>query len=173
MDDDEQRFRRLFDEAYRPLMAYALRRVADRASAEDVVAETFTIAWRRRGALPDGDRARPYLFGIARRVIANEQRSRRRWSRLVARLRQQPIEDPEPRVSDPRVAAALAALPQRDREVLRLAAWDGLANEDIAIVLGLSPSGVASQLQRAREHLASALAAAGVERTPPKGGGTR
>lgn len=173
MDDDEQRFRRLFDEAYRPLVAYALRRVADRPSAEDVVAETFAIAWRRRGTLPDGDRARPYLFGIARRVIANERRSRRRWSRLVGRLRQQPVEDPEPSVSDPRVAAALAALPQRDREVLRLAAWDGLANEDIAIVLGLSPSGVASRLQRARRRLTEALAAAAVERTPPRKGGTR
>lgn len=173
MDDDERRFRGLFDEAYRPLMAYALRRVPDRVSAEDVVAETFAIAWRRRGTLPDGNRARPYLFGIAGRVIANERRSRRRWSRLVGRLRQQPIEDPEPSVSDPRVAAALAALSQRDREVLRLAAWDGLAYEDIAIVLGLSESGVASRLQRARERLASALAAAGVERTPPRESGTR
>lgn len=169
---EAERFRRLFEEAHRPLLAYALRRVADRTSAEDVVAETFAIAWRRRGALPEGRQARPYLFGIARRVIANQRRGRRRSSRLIDRLSRQPIADPGPPASDPRVATALAALSDSDREVLRLAAWDELSNEDIAMVLDLTPSAVASRLQRARRRLATELTTAGVERTPRRKSGT-
>lgn len=170
----QERFRVLFEDAYRPLLAYARRRIADVDAAEDVVAETFAIAWRRIDDVPDGDAARAYLFGIARRVLANHRRSgRRRW-RLVSRIVREPdpSTDPGPVLADPRVAAALGALSETDREVLRLAAWDGLSNQQIAAVLDLSPSGVASRLQRARQRLAAELTRLGVERTPSREGGT-
>src|SRR3954465_9770408 len=81
----------LFEDAYRSsgtaVLGYALRRVASREDALDVVAETFAVAWRRRADLPvDPEGARPWLFGIARRCLANAARRTRRAGRLGERL---------------------------------------------------------------------------------------
>ena len=76
----------LFEDAYRnsgtAVLGYALRRTGSREDALDVVAETFAVAWRRRSVMPeDADEIRPWLFGIARRCLANNARPRStRWS---------------------------------------------------------------------------------------------
>src|SRR3954466_8042096 len=80
-----------FEDAYRTagsaVLGYALRRSASREDALDVVAETFATAWRRRADLPvDPDEIRPWLFGIARRCLANTVRGSNRAARLGERL---------------------------------------------------------------------------------------
>ncbi|PZR52144.1 hypothetical protein DNL40_13095 [Xylanimonas oleitrophica] len=68
----------LFDSTHRALLAYTVRRVTDPADAADVVVETFLVAWHRLDDLPVGADARPWLFGVARRVLSNFHRGERR-----------------------------------------------------------------------------------------------
>jgi RNA polymerase sigma-70 factor, ECF subfamily len=69
-----ERFEELFTAFYSDLMAYAIRRCWSRQDAEDVVAETFAVAWRRLDELPEGDQSRLWLFGTARLVLTNPER---------------------------------------------------------------------------------------------------
>ncbi|MGD0197608.1 MAG: sigma-70 family RNA polymerase sigma factor [Solirubrobacteraceae bacterium] len=132
---------------------YAARRVAGEA-AQDVVSETFLVAWRRFGEL-DGAPL-PWLLGIARRVAANQRRAGARRDALVQRLGPAPVS--EPRVEDERLAVALAALGERDREALLLVVWDGLDHREAALVLGCSTGAFTVRLHRARQRLARELA---------------
>lgn len=158
--DHEARFTALFDATHRPLLAYAVRRVADPADAADVVAEAFLVAWRRIEDVPDGADARPWMFGVARRVLANLHRGTRRRLALADRLRAEVVEvvpPPSDDVSD--VEQALARLGDEDQELLRLVAWEQLARDEIALVLGVSRATVRVRLHRARRRLADQLAA--------------
>ncbi|WP_327003230.1 sigma-70 family RNA polymerase sigma factor [Dactylosporangium sp. NBC_01737] len=151
------RFEALYRACYQDLLGYALRRVERPESAADVVADTFLIAWRRIDEIPD-EQARPWLFGVARNVMANHQRADRRRADLGARLRQElagatTIEPPVP----PEIAHALRALPEGDREVLRLVAWEGLTADDLAVALGCSVNAARIRLHRARRRFAEAL----------------
>src|SRR5256714_11167773 len=83
-----ERFRSLYEANYHLILGYALRR-ADAADAADVVAETFTTAWRRLRDVPEGEEARLWLYGVARRVLANQRRAERRRLRLAGPLRRQ------------------------------------------------------------------------------------
>ena len=85
--DTERRFAALYQAYYRPIMAYAVRRVAPAEDAADVVADVFTTAWRRIGELPEAPADRLWLYGVAQRVIAGRRRSARRLGHLTARLR--------------------------------------------------------------------------------------
>ncbi|PPK97797.1 RNA polymerase sigma-70 factor (ECF subfamily) [Kineococcus xinjiangensis] len=160
MSSPQERFAALFDRTHQPLLAYAVRRVADPADAADVVAETFLVAWRRLDEVPAGDDARPWLFGVARNVLANHYRGERRRLALADRLRQElPHVAPAPEVSDPGLAEAMRRLPEDDREVLRLVAWEDLARDEIAVALGVSRAMVRVRLHRARKRLLRELAA--------------
>jgi RNA polymerase sigma-70 factor (ECF subfamily) len=68
--DAERRFAALYQAYYRPILAYAVRRVAPAEDAADVVADVFTTAWRRIGELPEAPADRLWLYGVAQRVIA-------------------------------------------------------------------------------------------------------
>ena len=159
---DEERFSTLFADTNLALLAYAVRRVADPADAADVVAETYLVAWRRIGDVPSGDGARPWLFGVARRVLANFYRGERRRSALADRLRASLVEVVPPPDAGPRtgsdVETALAGLDENDQEILRLVAWEELARDEIAIALGLSRTAVRVRLHRARRRLAARMA---------------
>jgi DNA-directed RNA polymerase specialized sigma24 family protein len=146
----------LWHDWHRRVLAYALRR-ADPATAEDVVAETFVIAWRRLDRLPDPPL--PWLLGVARRVLANARRGERRRLALLDRLRgqQAAVTAPLPGVEG-WALAALGLLSERDREALMLHAWDGLDNADAGTVMGCSAATYAVRLHRARERFARALA---------------
>jgi RNA polymerase sigma factor (sigma-70 family) len=148
--DGETAFAALFEAHLDAVRAYAWRR--DPATADDVVAETFLVAWRRLGDVPD--EALPWLIAVARNVRRNELRSGRRRSALVERLAALPV-DSEPAASP--VLAALAELSERDREVLLLAAWEGLDRDEIAAALGCTRANVSLRLFRARRRLAGAL----------------
>jgi RNA polymerase sigma factor (sigma-70 family) len=152
------RFRRLFAETERELLAYVLRRVDHAADAADVVAETFLVAWRRIDDVPLSDEARLWLYGVARRQLANQRRGELRRSRLADRLRAElPLAVAGAhRPEDHRVAAVLAALArleEEDREILRLSSWEGLTPSEIAAVMGLPGVTVRSRLHRARKRL--------------------
>jgi RNA polymerase sigma-70 factor (ECF subfamily) len=152
---------RLYD-AHAPAVAAYARRRADPSVADDVVAEVFTIAWRRLDQVPD--EALPWLLATARRVLANARRSQRRQLALVDRLvaarrAEPPAAWAQQRGPDRPVLEALAALSERDREALLLVAWDGLSTADAATVAGLSVRSFESRLYRARRRLRARLEA--------------
>ncbi len=133
---------------------YAMRR-CDPETADDVVADVFLIAWRRRADLPEDPL--PWLLGTARRVLANHERGQSRRSRLWDRLASQPIAAAAtPQVSG-RLQTALAGLSDRDRELLTLMAWEGLELQQAAEVLGVRPNTLAVRFHRARRRLSAAL----------------
>ena len=149
-------FERIFGECHDAVLRYAARRVAPEA-VQDVVSETFLVAWRRYGEL-DGEPL-PWLLGIARRVAANQRRAGARRAALVERLSVHPHGAEEHAGGDRRLAAALATLGERDREALLLVAWDGLEHRDAAKVIGCSTGALTVRLHRARRRLAKALRA--------------
>ncbi|MBI2776900.1 MAG: RNA polymerase sigma factor [Chloroflexi bacterium] len=153
---DELRFEAVFEAHHRAVLAYALRRVRSEADAEDAVAETFAIAWRRRDRLPDVDAARPWLLAVARRVLANQHRSLARGIRLVMRLGAQPRERLAPTPETP-ATEALARLRPEDQELLQLLAWDRLSQAEAGMVLGISANAVAIRLHRARRRFVAEL----------------
>lgn len=156
MPSDEERFNRLHDEHFESIRRYAWRR--EPALADDIVSETFLVAWRRLDDVPDD--AGPWLFGVARNVRLNLQRSARRQQAVAQRLTvAEPSSEPPEPTESANVRHALAGLPERDREVLLLHAWEGLDRQQIAIVLGCSLSNASVRLHRARRRFAAALAA--------------
>lgn len=134
----------------------------------DAAAETFTVAWRRREALP-WDRPLPWLYGVACRVLGNQRRSAFRQRRLAARVDATGDDtDLGPElvavraVEERELLAALAALRRPDeREVIRLAAWEELSRDEIAALFECSANAVTKRLNRALDHLAAELGAAG------------
>ncbi len=147
-------FERALKEHGRPVLAYALRRCDEPADAEDAVAETFTVVWRRRAEIPAGDEVRPWLYGICRRVLANSRRGEARRWRLLDRLtRHEPTTQAvRSETGDPAGPAieALGHLPRDDQELLRLLAWEGLHYTEIATALGITANAVAIRVHRAR-----------------------
>jgi RNA polymerase sigma factor (sigma-70 family) len=161
----QQRFERLFRANYGAVRGYALRRTSPEL-AQDVVSETFLVAWRRLDDVPDD--ALPWLFGVARRVLANQRRSANRGAALVERAAaasSPAASDPHDRVGEAEaVRQALASLPERDREALMLVAWHGLSGARAARAAGCSRAAFGVRLHRARRRLAALLEA--VEPTP-------
>jgi RNA polymerase sigma-70 factor (ECF subfamily) len=153
MERDE-RFERLFRASYGAVRAFALRR-APHDVAQDVVAETFLVAWRRLDDVPAD--ALPWLYGVARRVLANERRSAGRRAALARRLALEPA-PAEPAEHDAGLLrAALARLPERQREALMLTAWEELSGARAARAAGCSAATFAVRLHRARVRLAAEL----------------
>lgn len=167
------RLRALYDASYSPLLGYALRRSRTMEDAADVVAETFLVAWRRLEDIPAGDEARLWLYGVARRVLANQRRGERRRERLEVRLVLEPslwrpAAPAEDDIDLGALAHAFRRLPVRDREVLELVAWEGLAPRDLSVVLGCSLPTARVRLHRARKRLAQELSHAGVGLRSPQ-----
>jgi RNA polymerase sigma-70 factor (ECF subfamily) len=121
--DAERRFAAVYRQHYAAVLAYFLRRCSTPADAADATAESFAIAWRRLDDLPRDD-SLPWLYGVARRVLANQRRGERRRTRLQQRL-SDAFETAAPNSDDPAVALgeALERLSADDRELLILTAW--------------------------------------------------
>jgi RNA polymerase sigma-70 factor (ECF subfamily) len=152
-NERRERFERTFDLHFRAVFAYALRR-ASRAEAEDAVAETFLVAWRRLDELPSN--AKPWLLGVARRVLANQRRAATRRAALTERLAREPRATPQTLARSP-CLEALARLSDADRELLLLIAWEGLSTEEAAVSLGCSRTAAKVRLHRARRRLRAEL----------------
>jgi RNA polymerase sigma factor (sigma-70 family) len=155
------RFGRLYREQARAILAYALRRVENPEDASDVVAETLLVAWRRLEEVPLGRGERLWLYGVARRVIANIHRADGRRTRLSERLAETlPTElaiPPEPDGEAAEALRAMAGLGDVERELLLLVAWDELSLSEAAKVLGLTQLAARSRLHRARRRLRGLL----------------
>jgi RNA polymerase sigma factor (sigma-70 family) len=154
------RFERLFRDSYPLVRAYALRRAAPDV-AQDAVAETFLIAWRRLEDVPEDPL--PWLYGTARRVLANQRRSAARRVALEERLSGAATFDGSAdlgdRVADAElVGLALGRLSDRSREALMLVGWEGLDGTRAAKAAGCSKAAFAVRLHRARGQFADALA---------------
>lgn len=141
------------------LLGFFANRVDSPDDAADLVGDVFLVAWRRSRQLPvDPDEARMWLFGAARKVLANHRRVGHRRDALDARIRERIAAAIEPddtyRVE---VREAVRALPDPLAEVVRLVHWDGFSLEDTARLLGIPASTARSRHARARELLRAAL----------------
>ena len=138
------------------LVAYARRRLVDSAVADDVVAETLAIAWRRWSDFPRDGQELAYLYGVERRVLANQKRAIRRQQSLVARLEhhQSPTSEMDQLTDrDVLIATAFGKLRKTDQELLALSFWEGFSNREIGIALGCSENAATIRLHRARKRL--------------------
>lgn len=145
-----------FDDIWR----YARRRCQSPEDADDVAAEVFATACRRGLAdgLPSPDERRVWLFGVARRVLANQRRSAVRRDRLHLRLAQEPRPpSPETEVTDDSLWRALGELSDDDRDLILMRAWDQISVTDIAVILDCTPNAVSVRLHKARGRLAEQL----------------
>jgi len=157
----EDDFRGLYAAHFDAVLGFALRRTSRPEDAADVTADTFLVAWRRLGHVPTGQAARPWLYGVARRILANQRRGEGRRAALGERLRLQlahavnDLADEVVHRAD--VTAAMRRLSARDEEVLQLHLWEGLEAREIAEVLGIPASVVRPRLSRARSRLRDLL----------------
>jgi RNA polymerase sigma factor (sigma-70 family) len=157
----EDRFEGLFREHYPLVRAYALRRAAPDA-AQDVVADTFLVAWRRLDDVPHDPL--PWLYATARKVLANQRRAANRSAALTERIAAaapaaSPVGTAEHVADAELVRLALARLSERSREALMLVGWEGLSGARAARAAGCSTAAFAVRLHRARAALANELAA--------------
>jgi RNA polymerase sigma-70 factor, ECF subfamily len=153
------RFEVIFSRYGPNILGYLLRRVEVSEDAADLMAEVFAIAWRRIDSVPAGEEARLWLYGIARKVLANHRRGSLRRDRLAERLRAELAlrrRHHEPETSQT-VRDALAGLRPADRELLTLTAWELLTPVEIATLLDLDPATVRTRLTRARARLRQIL----------------
>lgn len=156
-----RRFEEIHAANYSAIAGYVLRRTESPDDAADVIAETFLTCWRRLGDVPDGGDARLWLYGVARRVLANHHRGERRRTALADRLRADLVASWRAREHSGELAeitSAFRSLPAADQELLALAAWEGLATGQIAAVLGCSANAVRIRRHRARRRFTALLA---------------
>lgn len=160
-EEARSEFEKLYSATYRKVLAYARRRTPNPMDADDLVASTFLVAWRRLEEVIAADSPLAWLYGVAYRTLANQRRTAARAARLGERARLElPASQPDlaPSLAEAsealdRVLSALSSLSQRDQEILRLSAFEGLTNPEIALVLGIRPALVRSRLFRARRRL--------------------
>jgi RNA polymerase sigma-70 factor (ECF subfamily) len=161
--DAVEEFTAMYRQHYARVHAYAVSRAG--RLAEEVVGETFLVAWRRRADLPRDPL--PWLLGVARNVVRERYRAEVRQQAIAAELREW-VGDDGFRAADvadgvtQRVAVltALARLSDDDRELLTLVAWHGLSTGEAARVVGCTPATFAVRLHRARKRLERAMAPA-------------
>jgi RNA polymerase sigma factor (sigma-70 family) len=163
-EDEEERFRSVFEANYTRLVGYAVRRTSSAEDAADAVAETFLTAWRRLDVLPVGEAATLWLYGTIRRVLANQRRSEGRRShlsdKLALELASMGLRSDHSTSDTGSIATAFRGLSPADRDLLGLVVWENLGPSDLAVVLGCSTNAAKIRLHRARRHLARLLAQA-------------
>jgi RNA polymerase sigma-70 factor, ECF subfamily len=152
------RFEVIYREHFAAIDAYARRRLPTRA--DDVVAETFLVVWRRLEQVPDDEL--PWLYGVARRVVADLRRSADRQEAVTRRLASVRLVDrSDLDDADTGLPSALARLSEADRELLFLVYWEELEPRRAAAALGCSRATVATRLWRAHRRLRNELARIG------------
>ncbi len=166
----EAGFRQVYEANYDRVLAYSLRR-ADPQDAQDAVAETWLVAWRRFDEIPG--EPLPWLFGVCRKALSNKRRSQGRRVALHDRiaggapLHQRDHADAVGERS--RIETALRKLKEPDREALLLTAWEGLKPAEAAAALNCSARTFSVRLHRAKARLAKELALSeAVELLPAK-----
>lgn len=166
-NSDKQRFEERFEELYRAtyqqIVAYCRRRAPSTVEADDAVAATFLVAWRRLDEVLAAEHPVAWLYGVAYRILANQYRASRRAAALRDRLRGVPppgVPTPgwivEQRADLTAAMEALRSLPVSDQELVRLVVFEQLTYAEMAVVLDTSVSAVKSRLFRARQRLRAA-----------------
>ena len=159
----DTRFRTLFDAHNADIRAYCHRRLPV-DDANEAASEVFLVAWRRIDQMPADHEALLWLYGVARNVVRNQQRSSRRRVRLAVRtgsVAAVPDDGPEIQVirseEHDEVNVAMAKLSENDRELLQLRVWEGLSNDQVADILGISKRAVEGRYSRALKKVSSQL----------------
>ena len=161
--EHDRQFRLLYERNYAPITAYVRRRVRrGDGSDADIVAEIFVVAWRRFLEVPEQTKELPWLYGVARNLVANHFRSVQRSSALTDRLML------EERVAvdswtgsselEIRVRRAVDQLSDLDREIFRLIHWEELSHEEVGLSVGITPKAVERRVARARTKVRDYLA---------------
>lgn len=160
--DIDAEFTAMFERHYNEVLAYCVRRT-NRAEADDVTAEVFAVAWRRRDEI-EWPTVRPWLYGIARGVMSNRWRSLRRQDRLAKKMASMAPGSSDSadvvvvrRSQDTEVVGVLRMLKPSDQEILMLAAWEELTGPEVAVVLGISTSAAEQRLHRAKRRFAAKM----------------
>ena len=160
-DAARARFEELFRDHHVAVVGYVRRR-APQEAVDDIVGETFLVAWRRLDCVPDEEL--PWLLAVARNVLATQRRGAGRRRALTLRLGHAAVGRAEPPAGDcvesaidSRLETALSRLAPKDREALALIAWDGLQPHEAALVLGDSAGAFRVRLHRARQRLRALL----------------
>lgn len=163
VDDPHESFRKLYAEHYPAVLGYCLRRV-HRDNAQDLVADVFTVAWRKRGTMPEAEFVLPWLYAVAAKTIANHRRAVRRRTSLLDKARHLAYRsEPSPevqvvrRTEDAAVIDAVKSLRMKDREVILLSAWEGLSAPQIAVRFEISVDAAEKRLARAKHRLSDEL----------------
>lgn len=154
---DAERFEEFYRAHHAAVVRFVARRI-DPTGAEEVVADTFAVAWRKLHEIPTD--ALPWLYGVARNTLSNEHRaarSRRDTAENVAAITSSSRDPADVASERDLVLTAFAALSENDREALRLTGWDGLDHRRAAIVCGLTRVAFSMRLSRARRRLATEL----------------
>ena len=140
------------------LLRYFVRRLDDREDAADALSETLIVLWRKQRSLPtDEEGIRRYAFGVARNVLAAARRGRVKH-RVIADALALELAVASDVDTDPDLEAALQKLPERDRELVLLVAWEGFGVAEAGAVLGLKPDAARARYSRARARLREILA---------------
>jgi RNA polymerase sigma factor (sigma-70 family) len=171
---DPEQFAAVFDRHASLIHRYAARRVG-REGADDLVAETFLAAFRNRRRYDrDHPDARPWLYGIATRLVGQHRRDEQHQYRILQAVTPDPdvpghadqvAADQTARSVRGQLAAALASLPDKDRDVLILIAWEQLSYDETARALAIPVGTVRSRLSRARTRIRAALTASDLSDT--------
>ncbi len=165
MVDERTWFEQLYRAHATEILRLGVRSTDDRADAEDLLAETFAVVWRRRADRGSITLPRAWIYGIARGVLANQRRGRNRRRRLMTKATH--VFDPvtpddatealEAEEERSRVRAALQSLRDADRELLILSVWQELTRDELADIYDCRPNAISVRLTRARTRLAAAL----------------
>ncbi|HEV7492399.1 sigma-70 family RNA polymerase sigma factor [Baekduia sp.] len=157
------RFDALYRETASDVFAYVMTLLRDRAAAEDVTASAFERAYRRQAGFdPKRGTQRAWVFGIARNAALDELRARKRIAALVTDPEAPDAEHDDGMAEDEAalrratVAAALAQLDPRERELIALKFHAGLDNAEIAKVLNISVANAGTRVHRAVTRLRKA-----------------
>jgi RNA polymerase sigma-70 factor (ECF subfamily) len=177
----ERRFVAMYERCARQIQAYCARRIpADRV--DDAVAETFLVAWRRIGDVPEAGDDLLWLYRVAGNVVRHDWRSASRKKRLADRVggtvhvqSSGPADRAIISEEHARVCEALSLLEPDDAELMALVAWECLATSEVAEVLGIAPNTASQRIGRARKRLVERyeqLGDAARRGAPSRGGGT-
>lgn len=165
MTGDGQRFEQVYESHYDAVLRYCLRR-STREDAMDAAADTFVVGWRRLGDMPEGYEL-PWLYAVARNVLSHQRRSAGRRVAATVRLRGDVSSVVEPvesavvsREAVGEMVTAIGRLGDSDREVIRLAGWEELDRDELAVALGCTPNAATKKLNRALDRLAGELGVA-------------
>ncbi len=158
MSSSDASFERAYSQYLPAVSGYLFRRV-ERQHVEDLAADVFAIAWRKRASVAEGEEL-PWLYRIAANVVSNHRRKQATGNALIAALRPA---DSAPSaedivIADASLAAAWQQLRPAERELLTLALVEDLGTADLAVALGVSLNAATIRLHRARGKLAALLA---------------